>query len=360
MEWFSKIRVLLVSLGIVFSNGNDQYDCPHWPELLVLGAQKAGTTTLFDALMAHPDVCDAKVEDGDKGFYKKEVHFFDRNMGIYEKGPQFYCSRFTTCNLKKKDPVADAEWIKKALHIDCTPNYLDFHIAERMKKTFSPESRKKIKLIAILRDPTERLLSFYNHVMSIIPLHRHGTEKCKKTPFCQNILRESFNKYTYADLTSKWLKIPQGDHLNKYLNFREFALANNHAVRLGRYADILEEYFDVFDKENILVLNYDFMMNNQRETLSIVSKFVGIGDKWDSNFTFSHQNDFQFNGRLRVEDINCDFLNQLNNYYRPYNNKLYNMMYRFKNNFWSGHPHFRRFNTVSCKDESRLEYVLKM
>merc|ERR1719410_1503469 len=77
--------------------------------------------------MTHPDVCDAKIDDNDRDYYSKEVHFFDKFSAYrYEKGPQFYCSRFTACNIKNKHPVADAEWIKKALHVDsfCIRNWM--------------------------------------------------------------------------------------------------------------------------------------------------------------------------------------------------------------------------------------------
>ena len=46
------------------------------PKLLVIGAQKAGTTYLRHLLASHPDlrtVCDS---DGDPG----EAHFFDNNL----------------------------------------------------------------------------------------------------------------------------------------------------------------------------------------------------------------------------------------------------------------------------------------
>merc|ERR1719410_1741025 len=352
MGFVSKSCALLIGVGIAFSKDNKHdfrkkdgyYNCPNWPSLLVLGAQKAGTTSLFAALMNNQNICPAKIDENEMIFKAKEVHFFDNE---YWKGPEFYCSRFTTCKRQHKNRSADAEWIDKALHIDCTPGYLDVGIAQRMKKTFSPEARKNIKAIAILREPVERMLSWYNHLRSILQVQ--GYESCIKKHPCYRILREAFKNINprLSGLTSSIFHVPQDDHLPKYLKFREFALSDGISMRKGRYIEILEEYFDVFSMENVLILNYDFMMNNQRETLSLVSKFVGIDDSWDPNYSLPHKNSFEFNNKMHVQDIDCQFLRQLSNYYLPYNNKLYNMLFRFRKKFWSHQPYFRRFNAVS-------------
>jgi len=345
---FSKLYVLLISLNKIFSQDTDYYNCPNWPRLLVLGAQKAGTTSFWIALDKHPDICGfAKLDDNEDIRFEKEVHFFD-SPDRYEKGPEFYCSRFTTCkqHTKHKSNNEISPIIDNALYVDCTPGYLDFGVAQRMKQTFSRKDRKNIKSIAILREPIERLLSWYNHVRSLVPVK--GYERCMKTNFCKYIFRESYKHHTiYSPVVSKRITIPQGDHLDKYLSFEEYALINEESLVRGQYVDILEEHFDVFGRENILVLNYDFMMNNQRETLSLVSKFVGIHDSWHANYTFPNRNDNTFYKKMHLEDIDCQFLQKLHNYYRPYNNKLYNMLFRFRKEFWSGQPHFPRFNTFS-------------
>src|SRR5271167_4574735 len=52
------------------------------PDFLIIGAQKAGTTSMASYLAAHPRVAPSKC---------KEVHFFDLN---YEKGVDWYRSHF--------------------------------------------------------------------------------------------------------------------------------------------------------------------------------------------------------------------------------------------------------------------------
>ena len=123
----------------------EYFDCPHWPRLLILGTQKAATTSLFDAL-TKSNICEAHYDDDEPSYFGKEVHFFDEPER-FEKGPSFYCSRFSMCRSRWNN-ITQID-----LHIptDATPNYLNFGIASQMKETFPPSAIEKIKIIVVLR-----------------------------------------------------------------------------------------------------------------------------------------------------------------------------------------------------------------
>ncbi|MEH7322822.1 sulfotransferase domain-containing protein, partial [Cytobacillus firmus] len=52
------------------------------PHFLIIGAQKCGTTSLYNYLIQHPNIISAK---------HKEIHFFDYN---YNKGSNWYINQF--------------------------------------------------------------------------------------------------------------------------------------------------------------------------------------------------------------------------------------------------------------------------
>jgi hypothetical protein len=102
------------------------------PDLLVIGAPKAGTTSLAAWLREHPRVAFSA---------QKELEYFDRN---YDRGLEWYLSRLP------QDPgdrvVAEA-----------TPTYLsEPGVAERVAATL-PDAR----FVAVLRDPVARAWSNY-------------------------------------------------------------------------------------------------------------------------------------------------------------------------------------------------------
>ncbi|HQK99487.1 MAG TPA: sulfotransferase [Smithellaceae bacterium] len=106
------------------------------PNFLCIGAQKAGTTLLFDILKRHPDVYLPET---------KEPHFFDRD-DEYLKGTDWYEDHY----------FRGANSFSRIGEI--TPSYLFFEATpERLYKVLGPD----LKLIILLRHPVDRALSHY-------------------------------------------------------------------------------------------------------------------------------------------------------------------------------------------------------
>jgi hypothetical protein len=102
------------------------------PTFLIIGAPKAGTTSLASYLAAHPEVFIAE---------EKEVHFFDRQ---FELGLDWYRSRFASAGTAH------------ALG-DASPTYMyRDHSLDRIAQTL-PNAR----LVAVLRNPVDRAYSHY-------------------------------------------------------------------------------------------------------------------------------------------------------------------------------------------------------
>jgi hypothetical protein len=104
------------------------------PNLIIIGAMKAGTTSLHHYLSAHPEIYMSKT---------KELNFFNTSLN-WQKGVDWYKAQFS----------ADYPWRGES-----SPNYSKWEgTAERMFKVI-PEA----KLIYILRHPVDRFVSECNH-----------------------------------------------------------------------------------------------------------------------------------------------------------------------------------------------------
>ena len=113
------------------------------PDFAVIGAMRAGSTTLARAVGAHPGVFMPA---------KKELHFFDWN---FDRGTDWYREQFRG---------APAGMVAG----EATPIYIVYRDAmERLAKT-SPGMR----LIVVLRDPSSRAYShyWYNRMLGFEPL----------------------------------------------------------------------------------------------------------------------------------------------------------------------------------------------
>ena len=106
------------------------------PNFLCIGAQRAGTTWLYDLLASHPEVyVPAR---------RKEVHFFD---WYYNRGLSWYTRFFPS------EREANRYWAVG----EVTPDYLyDPGCPKRIS-----EILPSVKLIVILRNPVDRAYSHY-------------------------------------------------------------------------------------------------------------------------------------------------------------------------------------------------------
>ncbi len=114
------------------------------PDFLVIGAQKSGTSSLFRYLDQHPQV---------RGSVPKEVHYFSGGFApapdAYARGEGWYRAHFP-----KK--AAMGQGVRA---FEATPLYLLHPLAAGRIHALMPA----VKLVAVLRNPTDRALSHYFH-----------------------------------------------------------------------------------------------------------------------------------------------------------------------------------------------------
>ncbi|MFC3994835.1 sulfotransferase family protein [Nocardiopsis sediminis] len=113
------------------------------PTFLIAGGQRCGTTSLFKALVRHPQVAGPTLRKG--------VHYFDTG---YPRGLDWYRAHFPlAATLRARGRVAVGE---------SSPYYL-FHplAAERIARDLPG-----VRVIVLLRDPVERAYSAHAHELA--------------------------------------------------------------------------------------------------------------------------------------------------------------------------------------------------
>ncbi|MDR9416336.1 MAG: sulfotransferase [Gracilimonas sp.] len=126
------------------------------PDFIIGGAMKCGTTTLHDILNAHPDVF----------IPPREIHFFDMDNILQHPDFNNHKSDEWICQFLHQEPQKFWEWYtshysgrtESVLGEDST-TYLASPTAARRIAA----QEKDIKLIFLLRNPTERAFSQYIH-----------------------------------------------------------------------------------------------------------------------------------------------------------------------------------------------------
>jgi hypothetical protein len=215
------------------------------PNLIVIGAAKAGTTSLCHYLNQHPQVHVSPI---------KEPNFFALEGGMVNfRGPgdeqninyhsitqlAVYQAHFQPNN-------------NQSIICDGSTLYLSSPIAAKKIKFYTPEA----KIIAILRQPAERAFSNFLYA------HLRG--------------REPLTDFEDA-LTAEQQRISQGWG------------PLWHYKQRGFYFEQLKLYFDLFDQSQIKVYLYEDFITNPLQTTHDIFQFLGI------NSTFTPDVSMQLN-----------------------------------------------------------------
>ena len=115
------------------------------PNLIVIGAQKSGTSSLRTYLDLHPEIAMVSLEDDELNFFSRE--------GRWRRGLEWYAQRFRDAPVRGERSNSYTEW---PFH-PCVP--------ERMKRVV-PDA----KFVYLVRDPIARLVSGWRFHT------RHGEE----------------------------------------------------------------------------------------------------------------------------------------------------------------------------------------
>jgi len=245
-----------------FAANNWNFQNAGSPDFLIIGAQKSGTTSLESYLAKHPQILPA---------IKKETHFWYRD---FDKGIDWYKAHFP--------PIPPEE---NYLTGEGTPNYLEnCHTATRIYREF-PD----VKLLVILRNPTDRTISQYYHWARIKRENRS--------------LAEAIN----ADL-EKLSKIDDITAEKKY-----WQQPGNYIGR-GLYVEFLQKWMEVFPREQFLILKGEDLYEKPAATMKQVFDFLGLPD-----YQLSEYKRFNPGYYKPIDDSTRQLLSD---YFRPYNQRL--------------------------------------
>jgi predicted ATPase len=160
------------------------------PNFIVVGVSRAGTTTLFNALATHPQVCASST---------KETRYFQAIRYGEPLAPLAdYQAYFRRCS---GQPVT----------MECTPDYFygGAATASAIKEVCDP------RVAIVLREPISRLISFYRFMQVRLQVPAEMTlqeyvERCQSVPDTE-INNRANNTYTglwggqYARFLGEWL-----------------------------------------------------------------------------------------------------------------------------------------------------------
>jgi len=250
------------------------------PDFIMIGAQRCGTTSLFRALLAHPQVI--------RPTFHKGVNYFDLN---YYHSMGWYRGHF---------PVAGIAARRTALYggpavFEASGYYL-YH-------PFAPEriarALPSVKLVVMLRDPVERAFSAYKHELA------RGFE------------RESFENALALEDSRLGGEI---DRMRADPRYESLAHRHHSYRHRGHYAEQLERVFRFFDRGQVHVIDSEAFFAEPGLEYRRLLAFLGLRPFEPSSFA-------RYNARPGSE-MDPATRRMLAQYYRPHDAQLADLLGR--------------------------------
>lgn len=188
------------------------------PDFIILGAQKAGTSSLYMYLTQHPNIIPA---------LRKEVEFWSWK---YRRGHDWYFAQFPPLPTNGTFLTGEA-----------CPGYLDFYVTAERIQQFLPS----VKFIVLLRNPVDRAISHYHHWVR---------RQQETLPLSEAI---SAKRRELEEQGSPW------------------DLPSNYIAR-GIYVDFFKHWFSIFPREQFLIIKSEYFYENPGQSLDHVYEFFGL------------------------------------------------------------------------------------
>lgn len=193
------------------------------PDFVIVGAQKAGTTSLYRYLCQHQRIEPAVL---------KETRHFDLTP---DRGASAYRAYF---------PVRRSGRVTG----EATPEYLHFPWVPHALRTVAPDTR----IIVLLRDPVERAFSHYRHSVARGEEHLDFEAALEAEP---------------ARLGSG----PGRPNSPEALRYSRYSYATR-----GRYAQQLRRWYAAFPEDQVLVLMFDRLSDDPQAVVDDTTRFLGL------------------------------------------------------------------------------------
>ncbi|WP_425390685.1 sulfotransferase family protein [Ekhidna sp.] len=207
------------------------------PNFIIIGAGKSGTTSLYEYLLEHPEVYMSPV---------KETNFFalegEKLKDAKDDPDQMHHYPWSITEWSDYEDLFKGVTTEKAVG-EVSPMYLYSEKAAVNIKRKLPN----VKLIAILRNPVDRLYSRYMH---LVRENRQPTNN-----FEDALKRETI-----------WWR-------------------RNDLVQEGFYYSHLKKYYDLFDESQISVYFYEDFRSNPQRVIKDIYRFIGVDDTFLPDFS---------------------------------------------------------------------------
>ena len=217
------------------------------PDLIVIGAKRAGTTSLFRDLEEHESMCPLVPSSRRLPMREnmKGVHYFDTNAG---RSWRWYVSHFVTKQTKRRVAAATGA----AFTVEASPYYLFHPLAASRAASMLPTNTL---FVAVLRDPVERTVSHWSEQtrngVEALPLHEAITAEKQR-------------------IGADDARLASGEISSSHAHEHQSYCAQS------RYAVSLQRWFDAVGRDRVIVLFAETYAAHSVSVVDTITQQIGV------------------------------------------------------------------------------------
>jgi hypothetical protein len=259
-------------------------DIRPWPDFLVVGTKRGGTTSMHHLLLQHPDV----VPMFPARRLKSPMYFSQ----YYDRGDRWYRSHFPTAPYRR---LLERVRHRRTVTGEASPYYLyNPYAAERIQRSI-PD----VKIVILLRDPVRRAYSHYWERVEndVEPLTFAAALDAEAERTAGELERMAADPLYYSEP-------------HDWYSYRD----------RGLYAPQLRRYFDLFPRERILILQSEDFYRDEQQAVDEITDFLGIG-----RHTLARKKRYNY---IPVPKMDPEVEADLVAFYREPNQEVYDLLGR--------------------------------
>jgi hypothetical protein len=214
------------------------------PNVVIAGAPKCGTTSLFAWLNHHPEICGSSVKET-RFLMDREDCLFRRDSNFLDHGLAGYEAYFTACGPSAATIVLEA-----------TPTYLYQRTAPEVLSSLDPAPR----ILFVFRRPSERVYSHFHYLQGRARIDN----------------RVSFRRFVEL-VREEDPSIPRANHANL-------------ALALSGYSDYLPFWLSRFPSDRVDFFLFENLRSDPRAFAKAVGRRLGVDPAFFDGYDFHSEN----------------------------------------------------------------------
>jgi hypothetical protein len=226
------------------------------PNLVIAGAPKCGTSSLFQWLAGHPEVCGSNVKEP---FYLMDRGhpLLRKHANVHDDGLAGYRRYFSHCEKEKR------------IIVEATTHYLYQRTALDVLSGLTPVPQ----IIFLLREPARRVFSSYEYTKYNLSYLDRGI---------------SFHQLVEGILSGS------EDFIAQHCASVSSAYVLRNDIQYSRYMDYIEKWVERLGKKQIMVYLFEEMIQQPRRFMLNLAERLGIDPSYYETYAFQQHNQTVF------------------------------------------------------------------